>query len=69
MEKVEVVEVFIGAYLGTFAMLGYLYLWDLLFGLRINEVGVLFGLFMGCVSAICGVVTGMSLAYLLRRFA
>ena len=67
MDRVDVVESMIGAYLGTFLMLGFLGLFDLLFGLRMNEVGVMVGLFMGLVSAICGIAMGMCLAVVLRR--
>lgn len=33
MDKVDVVESMVGVYLGTFCVLGYLGLWDLLFGI------------------------------------
>ena len=67
MDKVDVVESMIGAYLGTFCMLGYLGLWDMLFGMRMNEESLLVGFGMCVSSALCGVVTGIYLAYVLRR--
>ena len=69
MDKVDVVEVMIGSYLGTFAMLGFLGLWDYLFNVRMNEVSMSVGLLIATSSAFCGVSLGMILAYGLRRFA
>lgn len=69
MDKIDVVEVMIVSYLGTFAMLGFLGLWDFLFGMRMNEVSMLMGLFIATSSALCGVALGLGLAYSLRRFA
>ena len=68
MDKVDVVEGMIGSYLGTFAMLGFLGLWDFLFDVRMNEVSMLMGLLVATSSAICGISLGMGLAYVLRRF-
>ena len=68
MDKVDVVEGMIGSYLGTFAMLGFLGLWDFLFDVRMNEVSMLMGLLVATSSAVCGISLGMVLAYALRRF-
>ena len=68
MDKVDVVEVMMGGYLGTFCMLGFLGLWEYLFGLRMNEVGWLLGMVMGVISAGLGILVGMSLSYMLRRW-
>ncbi len=68
MDRVDVVEVMIGGYLGTFCMLGCLGLWEVLFGLRMDDVGIIFGLFMGLSSALCGMGIGLYIAYALRRF-
>ena len=68
MDKVDVVEGMIGSYLGTFAMLGFLGLWDVLFDLRMSEVSFVMSLVMGLTSSICGIATGFCLASMLRRF-
>ncbi len=68
MDKADTCEILIGSYLGTFAMLGFLSLWDSFFDLRMNEVNSLMGLLIATSSALCGVALGLSLAYLLRRF-
>ena len=68
MDKVDVVEGMIASYLGTFLMLGFLFLWDFFFGLRMSEVSFIMSLVMGLTSSICGIATGFCLAAMLRRF-
>ena len=67
MDRVDLVESLIGIYLGTFLMLGCLWMWELLFDLRMDEVGILLSLFMALSSSICGVSLGLCLASSLRK--
>ena len=68
MDKVDVVEGMIASYLGTFLMLGFLFLWDFFFGLRMSEVSFIMSLVMGLTSSVGGIATGFGLAAMLRRF-
>ena len=67
MDKIDLVESLIGIYLGTFFMLGCLGLWDVLFGLRMEEAGIFLGLFMILSSTAFGVSLGLHMASLSRR--
>ena len=68
MDKVDVVEGMIASYLGTFSMLGFLFLWDFFFGLRMSEVSFVMSSVICLTSAFGGVASGFGLAALLRRF-
>ena len=67
MDRVDLVESMMGIYLGTFCMLGCLGMWDVLFGMRMDEESLLVGFGMCVSSVICGVGVGVYLAYVLRR--